>query len=324
MSDFIGFQNEGNQTHGPFLQGAAPGVDSLPVGFISDLRLFLTARTEYPAFLSQVSYDSNNDTWFISIADPGTGTVLISGTCARKDANGLERKSASIGSGEKVAVFIPGPKWNDPSWGGSASWTKNFQPQSNKIQADREFHGPRTIRRILIDGQSDPFSGSYPFDSIQKITSGYNLQLSTNIDAIPDSISLNNDSSNTVVITAGYGLGDGPEPQSEDPYPAICTINGIKGDANGNFKMSALDCIVLSQPIDTVHNSIIPNSIQVESNCTACCGCNNYRNVASAISAKYTKLITLRDRLSDLLASSYNSYSSAIEALKPKIKNNNQ
>ena len=322
MPYFTGYQNEGEETYGPFL--APPtGKTGLQKGFISDLRLFLSGRREYTAYLKSVEYDSTTDSWTLVFADPTTGSVLVSGTVART-SGGNPITNGSIGSGPTVAVFTTGKNWADPEWGGNGSWQKTYEATESEVEASRELNGPKTIRRIIIDGQPDPFSGSYPFDSHQAIIGGYNFQISKtdpNQGTIISPIVGANTGKNVIVLSAGYGLGDGvpPDTQSLDSIPElnILTINGLSSDSSSsNFHISSSDCVKVTVPHVTDTGDIIDNEIQIESDCGPCCGCENYRNISAAIELSYSKIVSLQKTLSALYSSTYQTYQEGIQEIQ--------
>jgi hypothetical protein len=318
MPYFTSYQNEGEETYGPFL--APPvGQAGLQKGFISDLRLFLSGRREYTAYLKRVAYDLVTDSWTLVFADPANGSVLVSGTVART-SGGNQIKKGSIGSGPTVAVFTTGKHWGDPKWGGTGSWEKTYVATESEVEASKGLNGPKTIKRILIDGQPDPFSGSYPFDSHQVIIGGYNLQLSEtdeNQGTIVSPIANLNSGKNTVVLSAGYGLGAGVPPSTQSPVSDILTINGLQSESgSNNFNVSSSDCIKATVPYVTSSGDIIDHEIQIESDCGPCCGCENYRNVAAAIQMSYSKIASLQSTLNSLYLSTYQTYQRGIAQIK--------
>jgi hypothetical protein len=314
MAYFTGFQNEGEQTYGPFLPPLA-GEAGPQIGFIADLRLFLSGRHEYTAYLKSVSYDTESDSWTLVFADPLDQSVLVSGTLPRT-SGGQRLTKGSIGSGATVAVFLTGEYWGDPTWGGEGSWTKTYQPNASEVEASKTLGGPKTIRRIIIDGQQDPFNGEYPRDSNQSIIGGYNIQFSDSSavqGTIISPITASGNPVNTVFVSAGYGLGDGEPPASESSELNILTINGLRADESNNFVISSKDCIKVTVPPQTEDGRIIEHEIQIESECGPCCGCEGYRGIAEAIKLNYSKIVSLQSTLRSIYDSTYATYKQGLE-----------
>lgn len=322
MPYFTGYKNEGEETFGPFL--APPSGQNGPQrGFIVDLRLFLSGRHEYTAYLRSVSYDSESDSWTLAFADPANDSILVSGTVSRT-VNGEIRKSASMGSGSKVAVFSTGRYWEDPTWGGEGSWQKTYSATTSEVEASKLLNGPKTIRRIIIQGQADPFSGEYPRGGSQTIIGGYNLQLSDieqNQGTLVSPLLQNVAGQRTLVISAGYGLGAGAPTDTPDTSRKVLTINGLRGDSvSENFSIASLDCIKVTVPPTTQSGAIIDHEIQIESDCGPCCGCENYRAVSAAIEMSYSRIVSLQKTLKSMYTSTYGKYQQGMDRIK-QMKN---
>lgn len=294
----------------PFVAPAAGVADALPHDFLVDLRVFLSAREEYPAYLKTVAYDEGVDIYTLTFGDPADSSTLFYGSCFREAAGGAPRQRIVIGSGASVAIGAPGASWHDPSWGGAGDWTITFTPSQTLIEQARSHTGPRTLKRLMILGGTDPLSGTTPADSTYAVVGGYNLDIGAPggdrvyPGTIPDVFT-------TIVLSAVPGGGDGYEPRTPVEEDFIRTLGGQAPDNRGNIVLQAHDCVRISQPL---LGGVTPlaNTLQLESDCLPCCGCSNYRNVKAALERKSSKISSMNAELEDIYTEAVAQYDQVV------------
>lgn len=272
----------------PFRATTLPELATIPVDFIIDLRLFLSARQEVEIFLSEIVFVEATDSYTLTFSS-ATG-VELTGTLARLNT-GRSRvgQKTVLGEGEKVCLFVPGDKWNTPSWNGAGDWTLTSTADVASLESSVVLPGPKTFRRIIIDGQTDPFAGAYPLDAAQSLVAGYNLEFKM---VSPAAIT---NSGPQVEISAGPGLGSGYAP-AEAPELFIRTISGVGPDEQGNVQLVTEDCLRISTPI--FEGEPLPNTQEINSDCSVCCSCGKYREMSARISANSALTKELCDLLS--------------------------
>lgn len=267
------YLSENSQRNYPFrasINGVSPAV---PKGFILTLRLFITGDQETTAWLSEIIYTQNTDSYKLTFSN--AAGVILDGDISRLDSGSSRNaKKSVIGSGQKVCIFTTGDLWDSPSWNEEGNWTITITEAGGLVEPACLLPGPATLRRIIIDGIADPLAGIYPKNVTQSIKGGYNvsLSLSNNLYLIE------NDGS--ITIEAGNGLGLGSLPLEEVDV-TLCTINGVGPDSNGNVNLTAEDCLRVLVPMSGGQK--IENTLQIESDCMPCCPCESYQRMSKSI-----------------------------------------
>jgi len=271
------YLNENSERSYPFRSSTADAAP-IPLDFIVSLRLFLSANQEVNVYISEITYNSTADTYFLEFSNDAG--VVLDGTIDRTDLGAPRKfKKTVLGSGQTVCLFTPGPLWDDPSWGGGGNWTENYTIADSVIETSAILPGPSPFRRMLIDGESDPRGGVWPLDISQSLIGGYNVGLS--IDR--DQNTFTDDGG--ILIEAGAGLGLGYLPlEEETTLLPITRINEVTPDEFGNINLSAEDCLRVFTP---VFNGLpIDNALQIESDCIPCCPCSSYSKMSASISRR--------------------------------------
>lgn len=238
--------------------------------------MFLSGREEVGVYLKSAVYSSGLDRWTLTFANPANEAVLITGAV---DRVGGVRKV--LGSGASVCIFTTGPSWDNPSWSGAGV---TYSASEAQIERSLQFSGPKTFRRIIIDGVTDPLSGGLPLEAELKIVGGYNMEI-TSRDGIAR-------------IEAGSGLGAG-YPAAADAPLLIRSLNGVGPDDRGNVNLAGVDCYRVSR-VRLEGGAFVPAAVQIQSDCSPCCGCENYRRMARAIERRNAKLLSLCDQANAL------------------------
>jgi hypothetical protein len=83
---------------------------------------------------------------------------------------------------------------------------------------------------------------------------------------------------NQVTVNAAPGGGIGRAPACDGAEVFIRTINGVPGDAGGNFLLGAQACNYLRPPA-----SGAPNALELGYDCQPCCTCQDYENVQAGV-----------------------------------------
>jgi hypothetical protein len=96
----------------------------------------------------------------------------------------------------------------------------------------------------------------------------------------------------------GAGLGEGPAPD-DSALDYVATLNLVSPDTQGNFNIEGLECIRCIAPQSG--GSIIPATVQLLNDCTACCSCKSYRCTSAAISRRSAKIRDIQNLLGPLL-----------------------
>lgn len=292
--NFTSWSNEGENRSYPFQEPGA-GESIPPQDFLLDLRMFLSGREEVGVYLKSAIYADGPDEWTLEFADPETETVLISGTIAR--VGGVRK---ILGSGASVCIFITGPSWDDPVWSGVGV---AYVATEAQIERSLQFSGPRTFRRVIIDGVTDPLSGALPLEAELKIVGGYNVEMSSR--------------NGIVKMEAGSGLGAGYPPAAETPN-YVRTINGQGPDDRGNVSLTGVDCYRVSRV--RTEDELVPATVQIQSDCSPCCGCENYRKMAKAIERRNAKLIYLCGLANDAYSTSVSLFNQGVALINAKTR----
>ena len=300
-------------------------VESLPKDFIVDLKLFLSRDATRPAFIKTVQYNNTNDSYYIEIASPSTNAIFVSGWVTRLD-NGQQRNRAVVGASESVAIITPGNGWHEPIYGLTGSWQKSFSPSATLIEQSLAYTNPLVLKRILIDPSSvsDPMLGQSPPDTVYSIVGGFNMKVGVvaNQEAFVQYNAING---NTLVIGSEEGAGLGYVPATATPPEdlTVKTINGKGPDIDGNMLLTSKDCVRVSQPIiGAVNPQLLEATLQVESDCVPCCGCQNFNNIALSLNRKQAALRDMGFQLrgiADNAIAKYNVIKNRLEARPPVV-----
>jgi hypothetical protein len=280
-----------------------------PADFILDLRLFLTGTSKIRAFLSSVTFNHELDSYTLVFSDPAEGTVLIQGEVKRLDPShtSIVGQKQFIASGPKVCLFTPGSLWDTPEWGGEETWTQSFTADEASILPEQVNPGPKTIRRIFVEGRV-PDELQWSRGGVQRIIGGNNINLSSgggrSVTSTPDMIEI------SAIGGAGMGYPDRQKPVID----YVATFKGKGPDANGNVTVEGFDCLRVFQP-KLGDGSPISGTIQLASDCLPCCTCSEYRNTSRAIGRRSAKVKDLCDRLSQVMRDSATAYNLGVEII---------
>lgn len=330
MSQPAGWLSENLERQFPFAESLYSGTSPVPKDLLADLRLFLSGSTEINVFLSRFDYDLTADAYTLEFSSAADNSVVLSGTVPRLDA-GASRvfKKQIIYDGPKVCLFTPGPRWQDPSWGYNdpetpISWTKSWVSQDAKLDASVVINGPKTFQRIFIADQSIPPENEWPVNRGQTLKAGYNMQFDINgsedrIPIAPLLFGRNSQTLDEVVAVAAIpvaGAGYPPSnPEKFKPIDYVARINGIGPDEAGNLVVELQDCLRIEVPVDD-DQEIIPNTLQLFSDCIPCCDCGEYQKVSNAIGRRSAKVSDLCDYLKKIADDFETAYNDGLEVLK--------
>jgi len=284
----------------PFQDGSG-----VPLGFLVNLRLFLSGRKEVEIYLQSVSYNNSQDFegYHLVFAEKNTGMVVMSGNVSRRDARGGSRiyKQSTLSQGPRVALLVAGPLWDDPTWGATkdpAGWTATWNAGQADIEPSLAVLGPQTLRGIFVDLSEPPIPAleDIPFGLSLKLVAGYNVEFSSQGS-----------------LKAGLGLGLG-NPLSVDSGDApLKTLNGAGPDNSGNIVLESSGCLRINIP--TTNDAPVPASLMVTSDGLPCCDCASYRKVAAAITRIVTRSNDLVSQANLILQDSATAYQKARVAI---------
>ena len=101
------YLNENSERSYPFRSSTADAAP-IPLDFIVSLRLFLSANQEVNVYISEITYNSTADTYFLEFSNDAG--VVLDGTIDRTDLGAPRKfKKTVLGSGQTVCLFTPGP-----------------------------------------------------------------------------------------------------------------------------------------------------------------------------------------------------------------------
>lgn len=301
------------ETQFPFAESCTAAAEPVPSDLFVDMRLFLGGMSSMDVYLSEISYDLDTDSYEIvfSTAD----SEAIRGTLSRLDG-GFSRvfRKQSFTEGPKICLFAPGPKWDDPSWAGASSWTKNYTMDSGKVEPTLINPGAQTFRRIFIDGQPIPPENEWPYGVSQKLLAGYNLAFTRGTGNYPVAFPFGEpvEPEEFIEISAEGGLGAGYAP-TDSTIDYIATISGAAPDAEGNVNLNAVDCLRVTQP--RINDLPIDHTLQILSDCQPCCPCAEYRKVSKAISRRSAKMVDICLLLNRILNDSATAYNEGVKII---------
>lgn len=310
----------GNQeTQFPFRDACLGAAETVPTDFLLDLRLFLTGTTETEVFLQSVTYNATFDTYALTFCAIADSAVLINGGVKRLEDSGGSRvgKKQFIGEGTRVALFTPGPRWEDPTWGGAGTWTKTWSADESAVETSLVNPGPQTFRRIFIDGETIPPENEWPYGGQQSLVAGYNIEFGFGRGRVPV-LNLGG-LADMVDLTCGPGLGEGFPPLG-DPgsIDYVATFNGRGPDSKGNINIDPQDCLRVFQP--KTEEGVIPHRLQLASDCAPCCPCQEYRHVSRAVGRRSAKFKDLCDELAATIKNSETVYNDAVQMINHRRK----
>lgn len=300
------WQTSNSKSNFPFAQS-----NEIPQDFIVDLRLFTNGTSQLSAYISSIEYDHNADEYSITFSKPSDNLEILSGSIGRLD-NGSSRVGLKsvIAEGPIVCLFTVGSSWDDPSWGGEDSWTRSYSNSDTRISGDLVNPGPNTLRRIFIDGNVPP-ENEWRRGGSQKLVMGYNCEIGIARGRMPFI------RSDVFDINCFGGAGAGYPPDDE-AQKYVSSINGVAPSGDGNFLFIGNDCLRVTQP--KTDAGIIPNTIQILSDCLPCCPCSEYMKVSRAIGRRSAKVKDECDRLQSILNSSVTAFNDAVATLNEMVR----
>lgn len=304
----------------PFREKPDIASDPIPSGFLVDLRLFLSGYKEVDAYLKTVSYDEPSDSYTLEFAFLSNATTILQGTLTRLNIDGSSRvfQKQHIAEDTRVGLFSPGSKWDEPSWGGAGSWTKNFQTTDSLVETTQVLPGPQTLRRIFIDGEAIPPRHEWPTNVNSTLVAGYNLEFGQGDSRVPVNPLLNQGDDSFIELNCGAGIGAGfPPAESTTPLGYVARFNGKAVSNNGNVTIAMADCLRIFQPKDETE-TIIPHTLQMASDCAPCCPCGEYRKVVRAEDRRSAKIKDECDKIAQILIECAGTYNDAVDTINKK------
>jgi hypothetical protein len=285
MQQGQGWRTENSNRHFPFLDGGG-----VPKSFISDIKFFHDRRTQSEVKLSEVSF--NGSVYSLTFRHVGDNSIAIAGSVPK---NHNKKIVYIFGENqESVVMFSTGDYWHNQQDPFSATY-------DGKINPDLTSSGPNLIRRIVIDGSSDPSANDQNWrkESTQAIVGGDDIIISKQ-----DNEEILQPEKPTIYISADSSFKHNFTNNNEET--GIHSINGIFS-SSGNFKINTFDCIKkIERPGQEDH------SIKIKSDCLPCCGCSSYQLVSDAITYRSQKLAEMCESINQILNTSSDQYNQAI------------
>lgn len=175
--------------------------------------------------------------------------------------------------------------WLDPS--SDPGWFTNMYPDQI-IDARTYNKVPKRVRSIRV--------GSTIMNGKIKIQNGYNTDLSYT----PPTVQRGVRDRHQVILRASAGDGLGRVPGCEDPIVNIFTINGSNADNAGNFVLDGDNCFKIQIPVERNGNEATygnedvseeeaKHTLQISSDCTACCPCDYFVRTYKGVSRMWDK-----------------------------------
>ena len=279
----------------------------IPADFLVDMRLFLSGTAEGDAYLSNVTYNNIADSYTLTFSLVATGAAILTGTLTRLN-NGTSRVRSKqmLAQGVIVCLFTPGAEWDNLTWLGNGSWSRDLKKDESLIESSLVVPGPNPFLGIYIEGQEPP-AGTVPVNATFKLMGGFNIAFTESNPKVPlFSGAKKEDPTENTFLTAGWGLGMGTGiDSSPTKLGYLATFDGNGPDGAGNITIDTKDCFRSSIPV--VDGVPMP-LLLLTSDCLPCCDCSQYRNVATAVNRLSQKMRIITRRLQTTLASSYQNY----------------
>jgi hypothetical protein len=299
MAEFPGYLSENAQRSFPFREPATGAALVLPRDFLLSLRLYLCADQRADVYLSRLAYHAPTDAYTLEFSSAADDAVLLSSSIPRRDG-GESRVGVQtvLGSGARLAVFVPGPAWDEFSFLGADSWAVDFDAGAAALEPSASVPGPAAFRQLRVNAESlleDP-----DLNVSLSLRAGRGLAFSAD-DQRPDLPSFFRNSAlapAAIRLEAGSELGESAWPEEAGPL-YVSSINGQGAALDGGFRLYAQDCLRAGQPaVDPEEGEpyLLANSLQLSNDCGPCCGCADYRRVARAIARRGAKLQDLCER----------------------------
>lgn len=302
----------------PFSDSCLGASQQVPTDFLLDLRLFLTGTDEVEVWLKTIQYHSVDDSYFLQFCSVSTGETVLQGGLPRLTVTGSSKagKKQYLAEGSRVALFTPGPKWETPSWGGNGDWNKVYLRNESLVEPSLVNPGPKTFRRIFIEGEPIPDEALWPYGGTQILVGGYNLEFGSNTSRIPFIVGGNTSLQEVVELTCRGGAGTGYPPAPSNQIDYLTTIHQAAPDERGNLNINLQDCLRIFQP--TSGGALLPHRLTFSSDCAPCCPCDQYQNVSRAIGRRSAKLKDGCDEVNRLLKNSEQAYNDAVQQINAK------
>jgi hypothetical protein len=128
---------------------------------------------------------------------------------------------------------------------------------------------PRRIRRFYEMVENHSTAGSVA------VANGYNIEIAVN----RTTVGLRNVTQLTFSATPGSGLGR--YPGCVDPDLVLRSVNGVRGDGRGDFRLDASGCYWVRQPVtgSGAGVDVAPATLRIGNDCGPCCECDDYVRV---------------------------------------------
>ncbi len=185
----------------------------------------------------------------------------------------------------RIVVYKTWQPTDDPA---PKNWPTHLAPTSAVLDERAVTKMPKRLRSLRVK------SGTSTIGPLRRTGVVFEGRNNTTIATAPDTSSkLRKTTQVTLNVEPGAGTGKWSDCQI-DPTSPIYAINGVKGNAYGDFTITAGDCIWIRRPtILQTNNTVTPvyytdqsrnidkaPVITVGSNCPACCDCPDYREAA--------------------------------------------
>jgi len=180
-----------------------------------------------------------------------------------------------------IVTFTDGNKYATFTLNGEQVSTFPVTFTVNKQLAVRCIDQPVTSVKTLTNGGVSVSSGSVIFRG------GYNIQFRDVGDT-----EINGRPARRIVIDARPGEGEGLYPSDCVGDGTVKTVNGVGPDENGDFKLGPENCLRVYRPVYAVSPTTCAfdcggTCLKFSNDCRACCSCDDYGAVYSALTKLY-------------------------------------
>lgn len=275
---------------------AAPNAEYTPTSFFVDAYLTYSAEIE----------DALDDSWFIEslaiddftlvLGNSRTGETLALGVPAQLTDIGNYRSAVWYSTSAKLALTLL-VRWSDHALSSTSGVTLTFD-------VDPLF-APRCIERQPKRVETVDISGGVNWlttGEIGRLAEGTNIALAVDPDtALTRTIDLQRSTTRPaarrimVTATPGAGTGRADTGACSESVDYIARINKV-GGSRGQFVMDGDKCYRVGTEVDEA-SEIIPNTLQVDNDCEACCTCDTYVELLEQIRSLKDTGLEIKDAL---------------------------
>lgn len=157
---------------------------------------------------------------------------------------------------------------------------------------------PMTVQHFLVQ---DEYGTEHRLSGAVDFIAGYNMEIQ--VDEARNMFDVGSRQATPLLFNAIPGAGMGLVPADCQGDGSLKTINGVGPDDKGRFQLTGEGCYRVWRPaLSYTPTQVVfePATLQMANGCAACCRCEDYGNVYSALQRLYNKGTDVNNALMSL------------------------